>query len=365
MAVSGKKFVIGCAIGCGALLLVAILAVIGFAIWLNADRELLEPQALLGSETRGYAEWTLDIEDPGTRGFVEALIEALQSIPSGSDELPPWLGGWMQQRRNRDLERDLKGMFPTVVAWTVSPGETPEEDLHLYTLSIKPLGNRLVLGDWFMGMFLKRVPEVEIERYADEKIYRFEVDSDRSLALFIRGVDVFLTSDLETARMAVDRLSGVRAGREPSNLDRVFESTADRGPLRIAISNRDGQLERLWRRLADPSAAAIPEVDLIAPLRSLAVAGGLQADGSFAVRLDLETPSAGWAANHGEALAEELRDGLSWIELPYEIEQRTVGERVELQLKVPDLIQAIRDQTKRLEQEGVETEDGGRVKVGF
>jgi len=363
MAITGKKMLIGCAIGCGSIILIVVLAIVGFTLWLNSEGELLEPQSLLGSDTQGYAEWTLDLEDPGTRGFVEASLEAIQSIPSGSGEMPDWLQGWMQQRQHKQAREDIMKLFPSVVAWTATPGERPGEDLHLLTASIKPLGNRLVLGDWVMGWFAGRSDDVRVEEHGDERIYQFAMGRERSMAMFIRGVDLFFTSDIETARIAVDRLSLAERGDTSSDLDTLFLETEGDGPLRAAISNRNGQLARLWKRFA-PTTPSDAELELWDSLRSVALGGGLQADGSVAVNLQFQTPDADWAANHGEELAGQLRRGFGGVELPLEIEQRSVGDQLQVSLTMPDLVQAIRDTAARL-REGVEREDGSRVKLRF
>lgn len=363
MAITGKKVLIGCAIGCGSMILIAVMAVVGFTLWLNSERELLQPQSLLGGDTQGYAEWTLDLEDPGTRGFIEATLEAIQSMPRGTGELPDWMESWMQQRQSRQAREDIMKLFPSVLAWTSTPGESPEGELHLVTVAIKPLGNRLVLGDWVMGWFAERAKDVHVARHGDERIYEFAMGEERSMAMFIRGVNLFFTSDVQTAKVAVDRLSQAEREGGTSEIDELFRSTEGGGPLRAAISNRNGQLARLWQSvaLAPPSEAA---VDLWAPLRSMTASGGLQADGSVAVELLFLTPDANWASTHGEALAEELRRGLSGIEFPLEIEQRAAGEELRIALSMPELVQTIRDWALRL-QRGVERKDGSRIQLQF
>lgn len=361
MAVTGKKFLIGCAIGCGTVLLIAIMAIVGFSIWLNSEKELLQPQSLLGSDTQGYAEWTLDLEDPGTRGFVEAALDALQSVPNGSDQLPPWMEQWMQQRQSKKAREDVMKLFPSVIAWTATPGESPGEDLHLITASIKPLGNRLVLGDMIMGWFAERTDGVGVEEYGDERIYEFAMGEDRSLAMFIRGADLFFTSDVPTARTAVDRLSRTVRDEPPSELDGLFRATEGRGALRAALSNRDGQLARLWERF-NPTPSSDSAADLWTRLRSATISGGLQAGGSFDLELLFRTPDAAWAAEHGEALADQLRGALSGLELPVEIEQSATGDQLRIELHMPDLVQAIGEGARRLEQ-GAGGEDASRIRI--
>ena len=51
MASRGKRILVGCGIGCGALLLVSISSCVGFFVWLNRPGELLDPERLLGGDT--------------------------------------------------------------------------------------------------------------------------------------------------------------------------------------------------------------------------------------------------------------------------------------------------------------------------
>ena len=76
MTSRGKNILIGSLITGGALIVLVIAAAIGFGVWLNRPGELLDPTRLLSSGASGYAEWTLRLDDPGTEGFVELLIEA-------------------------------------------------------------------------------------------------------------------------------------------------------------------------------------------------------------------------------------------------------------------------------------------------
>ena len=69
MASKGKRWAIGCGLGCLVLIAVIIATVISFTLWVRGSGELLEPQKLLGSDTTGYLEWSLRMEDEGTQGF--------------------------------------------------------------------------------------------------------------------------------------------------------------------------------------------------------------------------------------------------------------------------------------------------------
>ena len=116
-----KKLLIGCGLGCGTLVLVAIISAVSFAVWVARPGELLEPERLLGANTRGYFEWRLALEDPGTEGFAELLIESLKKLPPELEEpMPPWLSRWAQDHAgpasSHVVRRGAVKPFPAVFA---------------------------------------------------------------------------------------------------------------------------------------------------------------------------------------------------------------------------------------------------------
>jgi len=363
MASVGKRWLIGCGLGCLALVVVAIALVGGFTLWLRGSGELLEPRKLLGSDTAGHVEWTLRMEDPATEGFVRSLIDAIQTLPpDASSELPPWLMNWLVQRQHSEAERGILEMFPMAVAWTVRPGETPADDLHLFSVSIERLGHRIIFGDWILGWILPRNARVEIDRYRDEKIYRLPLNHDRFLTAFVREGNVFFTSDLDTARIAVDRLIASSASsREPSEVDRLFAGIEGDGPMRGAISNRRGEFLRMWQWLS--SRSDLPaDRDLWDGVRSVSVAGGLRDDGSLAVTLQFLCPDETWAEARTGDLVMGLHDGLAWTGLTLDLQARPVEDRVVVELRAIDLVDSIGHWFQHARE--IET-DRGTVRIDF
>jgi hypothetical protein len=342
MASTAKRWLIGCGLGCGGLLVLVIAAVVSFALWVNSPGELLQPQKLLGADTTGHVEWTLKLDDPGTEGFVRALIRAAQALPPGaSEEMPPWLFNFLAQRQSREAEKDILDLFPMAAAWTLRPGATPEDDLHLFSLSIERLGNRLVFGDWLMGWLLPRGEQVVVDRYRSEKIYQIQLQRETRATFFLRHGNVFFTSDVETARIAVDRLIASSAPpREPTELDRMFAETEGRGPMRGAIANRRGEVLRLWQWLSARSKSAADR-ELWRALRGVTVSGGLQEDGSLGTTLLFFGSDESWAEANAPALAAALRDGLAWTALTLDVRARPIGDRIEVELRAADLVDSM------------------------
>jgi hypothetical protein len=329
-------------VGCGVVVVLVIGLVVAFGLWIRSPGELLEPQRLLGADTTGYVEWTLRLEDPGTEGFARRLIETIQKLPpEGTDEMPEWLGGWITQRQNEEAQEDILKMFPLVAAWTLHPGTTPEEDLHLASVSVERLGHQLIFADWVLGLVLSRSDRVEVERYRGEKVYRIPIDKQTTLAVFLRDGHLFFTSNLDSARTAVDRLIEAAGNRaEPSELDRWFAETAD-DPLRGAVTNRRGELLRLWRsrmgQRGQTASLSASDRSLWRELRGLSLSGGLRDDGSFAGTLRFHCPDPDWASAHLQPLTVALQALPDLQELSLETQTGIVGDRIEVDFRVPDL----------------------------
>ena len=65
--------------------------------------------------------------------------------------------------------------------------------------------------------------------------------------------------------------------------------------------------------------------------------GGLTSDRSFAARLEFLCADENWAREHAKPLVARLRSGLRFGHLQYEADVMTVGDRIRIDLRIPDL----------------------------
>ena len=245
----GRRVLHGCVIGCGGMLVVGLIAIIAFVVWLRRPGDVLDTDLLLDEGTVGYVDWTMTREDPGTAAFAASLIESLNNLP---DESPDWVPGpmrqWMVTGRNRAAKDDIEKLFPSTVGWTLSAGDGPDDDLYVFTVSAASFGNQLVLFDMFGGMgsrFVGNTRDFATEKYQGERLYAIaDPDEDLSIAGFIRGTHLFVTSDMPTARRAVDRLDADTPAQQNTTFGALLGQVPD-APLRGAIWNGDGALTRL------------------------------------------------------------------------------------------------------------------------
>ena len=335
MASRGKRILIGLGVGCLAIVLLVVGSCAGFIIWINRPGELLEPDLLVGNDTTGYVAWTLRLEDPGTREFVQGLLDSLQRV-SERDRIGihPVLDSWLSRLQHRRNERNIRKMFPLAAAWTLRPGREPGSDLHLFSLSLVQAGNQMVFMDWVLGFFMARAPDVEVIRHGREKIYRFQVQGDSRVAFFIRGNDLFFTSDTETAKLAVDRLAPSRvAEASTSDLSQLLRDVPPDVPLRGAISNRGGELKRVWGRVA----GAAPSSDIWREIRGATFSGGLLDAATFKLELGIRCLDASRAAARSDELARMVRSALEPAGLPVELQASADDEWVRIEVELREL----------------------------
>jgi len=335
MASSGKRWLIGCGIGCMSLVLFVAAIVFGFYIWMSQPGELLEPEDLLGSDTTGHVEWTLRLEDPGTRQFVDSLLAVSQDEAARDMEgVPPLVQSWLLKYQGRQNEKKLQELFPLVAAWTIHPGRNPGEEIQLYSLSIEQLGNKLAFADWMMGMTLSRAEGAEVINHQGEKIYKFPTNHGKSIALFIRKNNIFFATDIEAARRAVERLDNpLETGRSAGEVRKILQGTVADRPLRGALTNERGELRRLWRRLwktDDPGA-------LWDNVLALKIAGGFEEGDSFGGLIEFRCSDASWAGANAENLASALSTACERAGLEVETTTRTEGAWVAIEFQIEDL----------------------------
>lgn len=301
MASRGKRILIGCGVGCLGVVIIGMASCIGFMFWMNQPGELIEPELLMGSETTAHVEWTLRLEDPGTQEFVERLLErSQQESASDLEGVPPVVRSWITRMQGHQNEKELHEIFPVAVAWTAHPGQDPEDDVHLFTVSIEKLGNKLVFADWMMGLTLPRSDEVGVINHQGEKIYDLDLNRRNSVALFIRSNNIFFASDVETAKRAVERLTlADRSGRSGGSVGTLLAGLSGDGQLRGALTNEHGELHRLWRVLSDETD---PGAEFWSNVLAAKLAGGFGDDGGFKCRFEFRGADSEWAIANADAL---------------------------------------------------------------
>jgi len=345
MASRGRKILYGCGIGCLAVIVLAVSSCTVFYLWLNRPGELLQPERLVGTDTTGYVAWTLRLEDPGTGEFVRTLLAGLQRVSERNRvRIHPLVDSWLTGLQRRRNQKQLDELFPLVAAWTVHPGADPEDDLQLFSISLKRAGNRLVLTDWLLGMALGLSDEVGRDEYRGERIYTMPARRGVGVSFFIRGNDLFFASDTDTARRAVDRLvadsppAGTAGG-----LEELLRRVPADAPMRGAIGNERGELSRVWGRLTGAPGPGGRGDAAWDGFRGVTLAGALTDQDSVELELRFRCADAASAASRSEAVAEALRAALEPTGFPVEVHCVPEGEWIRGELKLREVATRIEE----------------------
>jgi hypothetical protein len=342
MTKKGKKILVGVLVGVGSIVALVIAVGIGFGVWVTRPGELIDPGRLLSAESTGYAEWTLRLDDPGTEGFVNLLVDAVQDMPADvARSMPPFVNSWFRQAGEAKAERDLEKAFPLLAAWTQHPGSLEdEENLHLLSVSAKALGNQLVLADWIAGLVLGRSPGTTVHKYQGENIYELERgENDFEATVFARRGAVFATSNVETARRAVDLLAETSTARPAeTELERLLATTEDTDPLRGAVLNSNGEIVQIWEKL---SGTTIDDADAWQVIRGASLTGGLQTDGAFRAMMALVVDAPGISETYAPLIEGIFRRQFEDIPLDFEFQATAVDTGIQIEIQVPDLVEAL------------------------
>jgi hypothetical protein len=263
--------------------------------------------------------------------------------------LPPALKGPLYGIWSQASEKKLRRAFPAVVAWTLAQGGTASADVELWSASLAGADHQLRLMDWIFGRLLGlgRADGRSVH-YRDETIVAIPIKGRSEPAgFFIHRGDLFVASDLDEARRAIDRLQApvVRSAHPPTSVERWLGQVPER-PLRGGVDNGRGEIERLWRRV-DPGVDAIVDPETWRSVEGLTVSGALAADGSFDAEVELHfasTEGASSAAGPLGAAWAHLVEGTPLTLVRVEVE----GVRLHAVLEITDVAGRLKHVTDRV-----------------
>lgn len=337
MASRAKRVLIGCLAGCGFVLLLFVGSCIGLTVWLNQPGEVLEPRVLLGPETTGYIEWTLRLEDPGTAEFTEGMLQRFAEISEQSDSpLPDGLESLLNARQMRSARKDMKKLFPIVVAWSTHPAMQPGEDEHVFTASASGLGHRIALMDWIVGLILRWRGGADSVSHDGERIYLLRESDETRSAAFVRNGIVFVTTDLDAAKQTLarlDRSSSESAGGTEFGV--LFDSVPKDQPFQGALTNRGGELRRVLEAL-ELETEHVSQESWDEVLGATIVAG-FRNETDFGGTVTLHGPGSDWADAHAATLGPALETLFQKSRIDFVTAARRVGDRIEVDFTTADL----------------------------
>jgi len=307
-------------------------------VWLNSPGDVLEPRRLVDADVTGYVEWTLRLEDPGTREFIDLMLESFQEINEGMPSpLPPAIRGPLTRLQNQRNERKFRKLFPIVLVWTVRGGESIDRDQHLLSASISGADHQLILMDWIMGFFMRRAEGVRTFEYRGETVYRIgPADRAEEIQFFVHRGDVFLTTSEDGARRAIDRLEGDALPVEgTSPVERWLVGSEER-TLHGVVTNGRGEVWRVWREMLDGGVDDLIAEDQRTALEALSLRGGFTAEGALELRADFEFADPARAAAAETPLTAAVERALSDTLIEFQ-GLSVVGKTVRVEMKIADI----------------------------
>lgn len=343
------RFLIGTGIGCAVVLILCVGGCVGCVIWLNTPGDVLEPESLLAGDTVGYVEWTADLDDPGTRRSVFALLAwaeraRREQAPEGG--LGRAFSQW-QEMANRRNAQDMAKLFPVVVAATVRPTEDGEGGF-VVAVSARGMDHQLRLADWFASLLLRPALDAEVVRHAGETILRVPGRAGGpGVGVFLADGDVFIASSVEEACHAVDVLRGrIPEAKGMAGLGRWVGRMPDTA-LRGAIGNETGEVGRIWTRLAgtrngEPVPGATVPDEFWREVEGVVVSGGLDEAGALSVDLEFDLASTGAIEGAEAALVPAFEAAVRDTLLRLRGTDR-IGDRLRVTLVSDPLVEALPD----------------------
>jgi len=283
-------------------------------------------------------ELKLSRDDPGTERFVHAMLDRFQKFnEQNGAQLPQTFSGFFINAHNRSNQKQVDELLPMSVVWTVHPDDSTEGDVHLFSISVARLGNRLSFADWAVGLLFRLNSDLVTTQHGDERIYSVH-DDEFDGAAFVRNKSLFLASSIDSAKRAVDLLRG-EAGimsSDPRNIARYLEELPAQ-PLRGVFSNERGEAYRLWMLAVGGDDEDGWREEPWSAIQTMLISGGFVDGESFEAQIDLICQDADWAQAHADEFAGSLRLGEEGGELSVSFEPEAVGDRIRIKFRIDDL----------------------------
>ena len=120
--------------------------------------------------------------------------------------------------------------------------------------------------------------------------------------------------------------------------EQLFGRTRATDPFRAALTNQHDEVYRLWEIIAG---GTVENPEHWQELQGVALTGGLQADGSFALLIELVAPDAEFPEAYTEAMALAFRRDLERVPLEFAVQAAALDDRLLLDVQVRDLVKSL------------------------
>ncbi|MEM7350984.1 MAG: hypothetical protein AAF657_09280 [Acidobacteriota bacterium] len=347
------KLLIGCGLGCAALILIGVLGFTFATMWLVTPGKQSATEFVADQESVGAVRLHSLAADPGAQALITRVLERLQEAnrEQQREQLPPSLG-WISDMQAQQADPSGFNMFfpkdMTVAFEAAGSGEgaSSGQEVH-YVAAFNPR----VMVRMFKTMFgfIGRADNNEQMRstHRGHPIYRLEDD----VILAFVGSTVMVSDAEQVMERAIDRFeTGQVAGAEPGGRFDFAITPAGDWDIEGALSNEAGLAAGFLEGITRPGPASLDfEGDVALPETErlhLGFGFDIVSADELAGQTVLECGDRQAAARWLEALErryEDLRAEAEDRGLDYEITARVEGSRVLTELRLNGIEELLLD----------------------
>ncbi|MEM7049741.1 MAG: hypothetical protein AAF604_08780 [Acidobacteriota bacterium] len=321
-----SRWLVGLALGCGGLLVVAGIALAIAAFWLFGSGPQVASEKILGPQSQGYVALPDPAGDAGIAELLTVFIGEVQAAEGSRSDLPEFLRGFEQMQQNQGAA-NLQMWLPreVTVAFEQPAGAEAAEILAAINLRSFP---RLI----------KTIVESQAE--VSDAVYRdHRVQDLGEIVMAFHGTTLLAAASRETLEIGIDRLEDGSSDRAPPAL--ATDESLTHGDLFGRLPAGSGLLEAALGKLLEmfPARDAAESLEQVSDV----------VDGQFSLDLvDADALTAElWLTCRGAGAAQRWARRLSGSErldhgLTVTSEARAEGARVETRLELRGLREALR-----------------------
>ncbi len=200
-----EKIVLGCALGCGGLLLIGFLLAASGFYWFVAPGEQIATERIVSPDAIGAIDVRRSIEDPGLSAMMTNFFLEVQKASREQQEMPPSLR-WMQNMQGRP-DQGLKMWMPKGLTLTVEP-DAENEPAWVAAVNLRSFP-RLIRT--MIGMFNEDEGSGDVVTIPYGKYSIERMGNQEPIYLTFDGGTMLLAENLEVLERVLDRLGGDEA----------------------------------------------------------------------------------------------------------------------------------------------------------
>ncbi len=353
------KVLIGCGIGCAALILLAVLGVAFGSMWFLTPGEQLATDVVAGDDSLGVIRLHELADDPGTQQLLSGIIRRINEAgrEQQREELPPSLR-WISDMQNAQADPSgINMMIPkemTIAYEQAEDGESVD-----YVVAANPRTMVRMFKTMF-GLISRGEESADMRSdYRGHAVYKLE---ETAHLAFVRSTVLFASSRRAMER-AIDRVEAGDAGSGAGSGDLQASVPAGEWDVEGALGNEMGLVENLLLDLAppaDPEAAGGDELPIAGGDLTLGfgldVVSGDEVTGRAVLECSDRESAERWRAAL-ERRYRTVRDRAAARGLGIELTPRVDGARVVTELRLSGVEEVVAGWFTEPEPEAEEAEE--------